>query len=151
MKYVDKISPDGKIKCDFCESDYADMLVEDDVFGVVCIDWHSYFIKFSDRMILCSGCFSKVVKGIFSEYELQGIMMDVRSQNPRLPAGYTKKVIPNSLRWEVWERDNFTCKNCGSRNNLSIDHIKSELKGGEMTMENLQTLCKKCNSKKGSK
>jgi len=59
--------------------------------------------------------------------------------------------IPTSLRWKVWERDNFTCKHCGSRRNLSIDHIIPESKDGLTILENLQTLCRSCNSKKGAR
>jgi hypothetical protein len=63
---------------------------------------------------------------------------------------YKKKTIPEGLRWSVWERDNFTCKHCGTRKRLTIDHIYPEVKGGETVKENLQTLCKRCNSKKGT-
>ena len=49
----------------------------------------------------------------------------------------------------IWQRDNFTCQICGARKFLSIDHIIPENKGGKLTENNLQTLCKKCNSKKG--
>lgn len=62
-----------------------------------------------------------------------------------------KQHIPSDIRWAVWERDNFTCQNCGKRNNLSVDHIKPEVEGGEMRLDNLQTLCRNCNSKKGAK
>lgn len=64
---------------------------------------------------------------------------------------YQKKKISNSLRWDIWERDNFTCKHCGSRKDLSVDHIIPESKGGTLDKENLQTLCKSCNSKKGAR
>ena len=62
-----------------------------------------------------------------------------------------KQHIPSSIRWAVWERDNFTCQKFGKRNNLSIDHIKPEVKGGKIKLSNLQTLCVNCNSKKGIK
>ncbi len=58
--------------------------------------------------------------------------------------------IPPSIRWTVWERDNFTCLHCGVRRNLSIDHIYPTSKGGETTLDNLQTLCRSCNSRKGN-
>ncbi len=64
---------------------------------------------------------------------------------------YTKQRIPDKLRWEIWERDNFTCQHCESRRMLTIDHIRSEWKGGTLDKENLQTLCRSCNSKKGIK
>jgi len=61
-----------------------------------------------------------------------------------------KQPIPPDLRWEVWERDNFTCRHCGVRRHLSVDHIIAESKGGPMTLDNLQTLCRSCNSRKGA-
>lgn len=64
---------------------------------------------------------------------------------------YKKKPIPQKLRWAVFERDNFTCQSCGTRSNLAVDHIRPELLGGTIGLENLQTLCKSCNSVKGSK
>ena len=62
-----------------------------------------------------------------------------------------KTPIPSKIRWEIWERDNFTCQHCGKRKNLTIDHIHPESKGGTLDLSNLQTLCKSCNSKKGAK
>ena len=62
---------------------------------------------------------------------------------------YVKTPIPHSLKWAVWKRDDFTCKTCGNRDDLSIDHKTAESVGGELTLDNLQTLCRSCNSKKG--
>ncbi len=59
--------------------------------------------------------------------------------------------IPVDLRWEVWERDDFRCRICGVRRNLSVDHILAVCDGGETTSDNLQTLCRSCNSRKEGK
>jgi 5-methylcytosine-specific restriction endonuclease McrA len=40
---------------------------------------------------------------------------------------------------------------CGSQWELSADHIHPESKGGPTTIENLQALCRKCNSRKRDK
>jgi HNH endonuclease len=64
---------------------------------------------------------------------------------------YIKGSIPKKLRDAVFERDGYICKKCGSARLLQADHIHPESKGGPTTLENLQTLCKKCNLKKGSK
>lgn len=72
-------------------------------------------------------------------------------QHPRNPTPPKKRPIPKELRWEVWERDDFTCQHCGSRRDLACDHIHPESKGGEATRENLQTLCRRCNSAKGNR
>jgi len=65
----------------------------------------------------------------------------------------TSRSVPDRLRWRVLERDNFTCKACGrDRVNdnvkLEADHILAWTKGGETVLDNLQTLCRKCNSGK---
>lgn len=78
------------------------------------------------------------------------------------PAGYaqkqvekarkpTKRVIPQNLRWSVFERDQFRCVTCGTHLQLRCDHIIPESKGGPLTLDNLQTLCAPCNSRKGNR
>ncbi len=64
---------------------------------------------------------------------------------------YQKKAIPNKLRTAVFERDMYRCVRCGSHKQLCADHIVPEVKGGDATMDNLQTLCRPCNTKKGWK
>jgi hypothetical protein len=48
---------------------------------------------------------------------------------------------------------NFTyeCAYCGSTQQIEVDHIKPLSKGGTNDLDNLQFLCKKCNTKKGAK
>lgn len=62
---------------------------------------------------------------------------------------YRKKKINGTIRVKVFERDGYQCVHCGVRKDLSLDHIHPESKGGTATIENLQTLCRSCNSKKG--
>lgn len=59
-----------------------------------------------------------------------------------------KKPISNRVRALIYERDGFRCVTCGSRDELSVDHIVAESKGGLMVLTNLQTLCRSCNSRK---
>ena len=60
-------------------------------------------------------------------------------------------VTPVELRDRVLERDGRACLCCGVRRFLQMDHIVPYAKGGPTTFENLQTLCKWCNSRKGTK
>lgn len=63
----------------------------------------------------------------------------------------TTRTINLRLRFLVLQRDNFKCCNCGASPAkdpsviLHIDHIVPWNKGGETIMDNLQTLCSKCN------
>ena len=63
----------------------------------------------------------------------------------------TSRKISDKLRYQVLKRDNFKCCACGASPakdpsvELHIDHIIPWSKGGETTIDNLQTLCSKCN------
>ncbi|NER00841.1 MAG: HNH endonuclease [Cyanothece sp. SIO2G6] len=69
-----------------------------------------------------------------------------------LPKKKTPRIaIPKSVRDYVLKRDRHTCRHCGSQQNLSVDHIKPISKGGSNDMSNFQTLCRRCNSRKGDR
>lgn len=75
-----------------------------------------------------------------------------RASAPIEPSGvYRKEPIPEATRWTVFQRDGFRCRICGSQEFLRADHIIPESKGGPTTIDNLQTLCRSCNSRKGNK
>jgi len=63
----------------------------------------------------------------------------------------TSRTINWRLRFTVMRRDNFKCKSCGRSPAtdpsiiLHVDHLKAWANGGETILENLQTLCSKCN------
>jgi hypothetical protein len=62
-----------------------------------------------------------------------------------------RTIIPESLRNEVFERDGYRCVLCGSTESLQLDHVIPFSKGGKTDKDNLQTLCRVCNLKKGAK
>ncbi len=52
----------------------------------------------------------------------------------------------------IFLRDKHICQYCGrkeSANNLTLDHILPQSRGGKTVWENLVTCCRNCNSKKG--
>ena len=63
----------------------------------------------------------------------------------------TSRDVNLQLRFKVFQRDNFKCCICGRSPattqglELQVDHIKPWSKGGETTLDNLQTLCRDCN------
>lgn len=76
-----------------------------------------------------------------------------------------RRRITMTDRKTVLKRDNYTCQICGISRpfldelcpglgdylRLEIDHIISIKQGGTSDISNLQTLCWRCNSKKGAK
>ena len=63
----------------------------------------------------------------------------------------TKRNPSWRLTFIIMKRDGFKCKICGRSPatdptiTLNVDHIKPWSKGGETVLDNLQTLCSKCN------
>jgi hypothetical protein len=65
--------------------------------------------------------------------------------------------IPLRTRWAVLKRDSYKCTKCGSSPSadhevrLEVDHIIPVTKGGQNNIENLRTLCWKCNQGRKNK
>lgn len=62
----------------------------------------------------------------------------------------SRRQVEQHIIWEVYRRDNFTCCYCG-RNDvpMTVDHYLPQALGGETTVDNLRTSCRKCNKRKG--
>lgn len=54
-------------------------------------------------------------------------------------------------RQAVFDRDGQICRWCGATEQLTIDHIHPVSYGGTNAPENLQVLCRSCNSWKGNR
>ncbi len=62
------------------------------------------------------------------------------------------RMIPSSVKLEVWKRDKGKCRECGSNDNLHFDHIIPFSKGGSsLIAENIQLLCARHNLEKSDK
>lgn len=92
----------------------------------------------------------------FIDEEFLADLKDIREESvackeTECPRHKTSRDVNYRLRFKVMHRDNFKCCICGnspakdSAIELHIDHIIPWSKGGETVMENLQTLCSKCN------
>ena len=56
-----------------------------------------------------------------------------------------------TIRKKVFKRDGRKCVNCGTSKKLTLDHIIPVSKNGKNKLENMQVLCRSCNSSKGDK
>lgn len=70
-------------------------------------------------------------------------------------AAYERSLMTDSLRYDIFKRDNYRCQICGASANdgvkLHVDHIVPVSKGGKTEPSNLQTLCERCNLGKSNK
>ena len=122
----------------------------DDPLGTAAFEWiNAHPTSPSEKYSTSGNKFLWAAEGAFFAFLREGRQ---RWQPRAKTAGSTtrKTPIPDALRWEIWERDNFTCQHCGARSYLCIDHIVPESKGGSLDPANLQTLCRRCNSRKGA-
>jgi CRISPR/Cas system Type II protein with McrA/HNH and RuvC-like nuclease domain len=60
-----------------------------------------------------------------------------------------RKLRANRAR--IYKRDNHECVYCGSKKDLTLDHVIPKSRGGGNEWTNLVTSCFKCNLKKGNR
>ncbi len=95
-------------------------------------------------------CIGELVNGNLKNSYIEEKRVVERSSKESL-VRRTRREVGLTLRYQILKRDNFKCCMCGASPakdpsvELHIDHIKPWSKGGETTIENLQTLCSKCN------
>lgn len=70
------------------------------------------------------------------------------------PGMFTIDRVPNygpGQRERIYERDGHMCVTCGATDDLTLDHIHPRALAGDDSDENLRTLCRPCNSRKGAR
>lgn len=58
---------------------------------------------------------------------------------------------PAFTRFNVFLRDGFSCVYCGSKDDLTFDHLIPRHRGGRTSWDNIVTACSPCNLKKGGR
>jgi hypothetical protein len=67
---------------------------------------------------------------------------------------FIKKVCKVHMAYSrkvVFMRDGHACVYCGSKDQLTIDHLHPRTRGGKTVYENVVTCCWECNNAKGDK
>ena len=68
------------------------------------------------------------------------------------PQGQRRRIIPTSVKIEVWNRDHGKCVICGATDELHFDHVLPYSRGGtSLKAENVQLLCARHNLSKADK
>jgi 5-methylcytosine-specific restriction endonuclease McrA len=58
-------------------------------------------------------------------------------------------LYPAFTRFNVFLRDRFTCQYCGSKDDLTFDHLIPRSRGGQTRWDNVVAACAPCNLEKG--
>ena len=66
----------------------------------------------------------------------------------RIPRDAHRRKI---TRRAVFARDRWECQYCGSRSNLTVDHVVPRSRGGDSSWENIVASCAPCNRRKGDR
>jgi len=103
---------------------------------------------------ICSDCYTGIIPVIYDLSSKGNNSIIYYIFYALVKSGIGKKKrrsLSKAVFKRLLEKYNFKCNSCNSTENLSIDHIKPVSKGGKDTFDNLQILCKSCNSRKGSR
>lgn len=78
--------------------------------------------------------------------DIERILNSNQLMSDKEKVDYLKSPKWKSLRWKVFERDNYKCVTCGYTEHLNCHHITYKRLGDEK-LEDLTTLCVKCHHK----
>lgn len=83
------------------------------------------------------------------KFELRAARDDSHETTPEDVDLEMTRLIPSSVKLEVWQRDGGKCVMCGATDNLHFDHVIPYSKGGtSLRAENIQLLCARHNLEK---
>jgi hypothetical protein len=92
-----------------------------------------------------------VFDGVRNVFKFYLKPVEVKTFNKEIEIPHSR-LIPTSVKLEVWARDKGQCVLCGSKENLHFDHDLPFSKGGtSLTAENVRILCMKHNLRKSNK
>lgn len=91
------------------------------------------------------------VKDLELDVLIQKKYLVATASRRRKKSKWGTRYIPRAVREAVLERDGHRCVLCAASVWLEIDHIVPVSRGGQSTLDNLQTLCRSCNRAKRAK
>lgn len=121
------------------------LVYDGSIFELGYFNYHRHIILIESDICFCPEC-GFIYKGA-----------DMIWWTPVIEPKKKFRNVTASLKLKVLKRDRFKCVSCRLSPSidpsieLQIDHIYPYSKGGSDDINNLQVLCKNCNTKKGNK
>lgn len=131
--------------------------------------YHKQVVPYKDNCIVCGNKFvvNYGAEKYCSNKCRKKQMALIRKRYRHIKGNHRKRARYFNVKYEkvdktnVFERDNYKCTKCGVKCDISkvgtnhdeeptLDHIIPMSKGGPHTYDNVQTLCRNCNTKKGN-
>jgi len=100
------------------------------------------------RLHVCDSCAEGVANLWYEAHSGEFLTWPNPQKSAKSP---TRKQLSATTMLAVWRRDGFRCVKCDATEDLTVDHIKARANGGADDMQNLQTLCRTCNCRKGKR
>ncbi len=101
---------------------------------------------------------ARVLEVLAHQHEQRRIMADLHARELRQRSRSVREELRanRSIAFRVFQRDDYRCRHCGSDGtepgrDLTVDHMLPVSRGGTNELANLQTLCRSCNSRKGTR
>jgi len=108
----------------------------------VCSVQKAFVLLYLNKAEMVNGVESHFLRSVTTSYPLPSVIR--LHQYVNVP--YRNVILS---RQNIFRRDKFQCQYCGSKNDLTLDHVTPRSKGGPTSWENLITACRRCNGYKG--
>ncbi|MFM7328313.1 MAG: HNH endonuclease [Bacteroidota bacterium] len=109
---------------------------------MVCSIERAFVLVFLNKSELVKPFHNHRVNSITRSYPMPSVIR----LNRYIHAPY--KII-SLTRQNIFRRDRFECQYCGTKKDLTLDHVLPSSRGGGQSWTNLVTACKRCNARKG--
>ncbi len=97
---------------------------------------------FMDRVSIVAE-YDAVVRSQRQEFRIPSVVVLKDYLRPQKRVAFT--------RFNLFLRDEFCCQYCGSKGDLTFDHVMPRSRGGVTSWENVVAACSPCNLRKGAK
>lgn len=103
----------------------------------------AFLLVYLDKAELVASADNEMLRSISTSYPMPSVIRLNRYVN----VPYKGVVLS---RHNIFKRDSNSCCYCGSRRDLTLDHVLPKSRGGKTSWTNLTTACRRCNTKKGN-